>query len=220
VAVAERSQIRDGVRAILPLAVAVPAFGLSYGVLAAAAGMGELAPVVMSATTFAGSAQFAAASVLDAGGGAAAAIAAAILLNARYAPMSIAVAPGFDGPAWRRLLTSQLIVDESWALSARGGGRFDVPVLIGAGLVLYPLWVGSTAVGALAGDLVGDPDRLGLDAAFPALFLALLVPMVRTRRALAATLLGAAIAFALVPVTAPGVPIIAASAACLLGLRR
>jgi predicted branched-subunit amino acid permease len=134
--------------------------------------------------------------------------------------MSIAVAPGFDGPAWRRLLASQLIVDESWALSARGGGRFDVPVLIGAGLVLYPLWVGSTAVGALAGDLVGDPARLGLDAAFPALFLALLVPMVRTRRALAATLLGAGIAFALVPVTAPGVPIIAASAACLLGLRR
>src|ERR687896_345402 len=70
VAVGQRSQIRDGVRAILPLAVAVPAFGLSFGVLAAAAGMGELAPVVMSATTFAGSAQFAAASVLDASGGA------------------------------------------------------------------------------------------------------------------------------------------------------
>ena len=216
----ERSRVRDGVRAILPLAVAVPAFGLSFGVLATAAGMGKLAPVVMSATTFAGSAQFAAASVLDAEGTVAAAIAAAVLLNVRYAPMSIAVAPGFTGPCWRRLLESQLIVDESWALSVRGGGRFDVPVLLGAGLVLYPVWVLSTALGVLAGDLVGDPARLGLDAAFPALFLALLVPMVRTRRALAAALLGGAIALALIPVAAPGVPIIAASVACLLGWKR
>ena len=217
---ARRSQVRDGVRAILPLAVAVPAFGLSFGVLAVAAGMGKLAPVVMSATTFAGSAQFAVASVFEAEGGAAAALAAAVLLNARYAPMSIAVAPGFAGPWWRRVLESQLIVDESWALSARGGGRFDVPVLLGAGLVLYPAWVLSTALGVFAGNRVGDPDRLGLDAAFPALFLALLVPMIRSRRALAAALLGGAIAFVLVPVAAPGVPIVAASAACLLGLRR
>jgi predicted branched-subunit amino acid permease len=182
--------------------------------------MGTLAPVVMSATTFAGSAQFAAASVLDDDGGVAAAIAAAVLLNVRYAPMSIAVAPGFSGPWWRRLLASQLIVDESWAISARGGARFDVPVLLGAGLVLYPAWVLSTAVGTLAGDLIGDPARLGLDAAFPALFLALLVPMIRTRRALAAALLGGAIALALIPIAAPGVPIIAASVACVLGWRR
>ena len=215
-----RSRVRDGMRAILPLAVAVPAFGLSFGVLATAAGMGKLAAIVMSATTFAGSAQFAAASVLDADGTVAAAIVAAVLLNARYAPMSIAVAPGFAGPWWRRLLESQLIVDESWALAARGGGRFDVPVLIGAGLVLYPAWVLSTALGVLAGDLIGDPARLGLDAAFPALFLALLMPMIRTRRALAAALLGGAIALALIPVAAPGVPIIAASVACLLGWRR
>ena len=218
--VEHRSRVRDGVRAILPLAVAVPAFGLSFGVLATTAGMGKLAPVVMSATTFAGSAQFAAASVLDAEGTVAAAILAAVLLNVRYAPMSIAVAPGFSGPWWRRLLESQLIVDESWALAARGGGRFDVPVLIGASLVLYPAWVLSTALGVLAGDLVGDPSRLGLDAAFPALFLALLVPMIRTRRALAAALLGAAIALALIPIAAPGVPIIAASVACLIGWRR
>jgi len=220
VAVERRPRIRDGVRAVLPLALAVPAFGLSFGVLAAAAEMGTLAPVVMSATTFAGSAQFAAASVLDAEGGAAAAIAAAILLNARYAPMSIAVAPGFAGSPWRRLLESQLIVDESWALSARGGGRFDVPILLGAGLVLYPAWVLSTALGVLAGDLVGDPARLGLDAAFPALFLALVVPMIRTRRAVAAAATGGVIALVLIPLAAPGVPIIAASVACLLGWRR
>jgi 4-azaleucine resistance transporter AzlC len=198
---------------------AVIAFGLSFGVLARSAGMGLTAPIVMSATTFAGSAQFAAASTIG-GGGAVAAIAAAVLLNARYGPMSIAVAPWFTGPRWRRLLTAQLIVDESWALAARGGGRFDIAALVGAGLLLYPFWVASTALGVLGGDLLGDPDRLGLDAAFPALFLTLLVSQIRDRRALAAALAGGAIALVLTPVAAAGVPIIAASSACLLGLRR
>jgi 4-azaleucine resistance transporter AzlC len=196
----------------------VIAFGVSFGVLARTAGMGIAAPIAMSATTFAGSAQFAAASILD-GGSAGAAIAAAVLLNARYAPMSIATSPSFGGSRWSRLLSSQLIVDESWALSARGGGRFDMPALFGAGLLLYPFWVGSTALGVVGGDLLGDPERLGLDAAFPALFLALLVTQLRTRRALVVALAGGAIALALVPVASPGVPIVAASAACLLGLR-
>ena len=214
------SRYRDGARAVVPIAVAAVAFGVSFGVLARAAGLGIVAPVVMSATTFAGSAQFAATSILDDGGTVVAAILAAILLNARYAALSIAVAPGFAGPGWRRLLSAQLIVDESWAISARGGGRFDVRALIGAGLVLYPCWVGGTAVGAVAGDLITDPRRLGLDAAFPALFLALLVPLARSGRGLVAALLGAAIALALTPLVPAGVPIIAAAAACLIGLRQ
>jgi branched chain amino acid efflux pump len=212
--------MRRGARAVLPLAVAVVAFGVSFGVLARSAGLGVAAPVVMSATTFAGSAQFAVASIAEQAGGVLAAVAAALLLNARYAPMSIAVAPGFEGPRWRRLLSAQLIVDETWALSSRGDGRFDVPFLLGAGLVMYPCWVVSTAVGTLAGDLVGDPERLGLDAAFPALFLALLLTQLRSRRAVAVALAGGGIALALVPVAAAGVPIVAAAAACLLGLRR
>jgi 4-azaleucine resistance transporter AzlC len=214
------SGYRAGIRAALPLTIAVFAFGLSYGVLAQAAGMGSIAPVVMSATTFAGSAQFAVASVLEASGGVAAAVAAGLLLNARYAPMSIAAAPGFRGSVIRRFFAAQLIVDESWALASRGGGRFDVRFLLGAGTVLYPAWVLSTVVGVLAGDLVGEPERLGLDAAFPALFLALLVPMVRSRTALLAAVLGGTIALALIPLSSPGVPIIAASLACLVGLRR
>lgn len=212
--------MRAGARAISPLLPAVLAFGVSFGVLARAAGMGIAAPVVMSATTFAGSAQFAAASILGNAGTVAAAVVAAVLLNARYAPMSIAVGPGFAGPPWRRLFASQLIVDESWALSARGGGRFEVAVLLGAGLALYPVWVGGTAIGALAGEALGDPERLGLDAAFPALFLALLADRVESRRSVAAAALGGAIALALVPVAPAGVPIIAAAAACLIGLRR
>ena len=210
---------RHGVRAALPRAVAVLGFGASFGVLARAAGMGGLAPLVMSATTFAGSAQFAATSILGAGGGVAAAITAAVLLNARYAPIGVTVAPYLEGPWWRRFLHAQLVVDESWAIASEGHGRFNTKVLIGAGLTLYVAWVAGTALGIAFGNLIGDPARWGLDAAFPALFLALLVPQLRDRDAKVAAVLGAAIALALTPFTPAGVPIIAASAACLIGLR-
>ena len=215
---ASSSRYRDGLRAAVAVAATVWFFGASFGLVARGAGMGVLAPLVMSATTFAGSAQFAVTSILGGAGSAAAAIAAAVLLNARYAPISISVASLFRGPRLRRLLESQLIVDESWALAARGG-RFDRRILLGAGLLLYVSWVSGTAVGALAGDALGDPKDFGLDGAFPALFLALLVTQVRTRMAAGAALAGGAVALALIPVTPPGMPIVVASAACLLGLR-
>ena len=150
--------------------------------------MGTLASVVMSATTFAGSAQFAAASVLSAAGSVGAAATAAILLNARYVPIGISVASVLRGGPLRRLLEGQLVVDESWAFSRRRDGTFDRGVLIGAGLVLYTCWVTGTAAGALGGEALGDPDSLGLDAAFAALFLALLVLQINSRRAVVAAL--------------------------------
>jgi 4-azaleucine resistance transporter AzlC len=209
-----------GLRSAAAIAATVWFFGASFGLVARAAGMGAFAPLVMSATTFAGSAQFAATSILGTSAGTAAAVAAAVLLNARYAPISISVAPLFRGPRLRRLLESQLIVDESWALASRGDGRFDRRVLLGAGVLLYAAWVSGTAVGVVAGDALGDPKDLGLDGAFPALFLALLVPQLQARRAARAALLGAAIALALIPFTPAGVPIVAAGLACLVGLGR
>jgi 4-azaleucine resistance transporter AzlC len=220
VASAPALRYRDGVRAAVAVAATVWFFGASFGIVARAAGMGVAAPLVMSATTFAGSAQFAVASIFGTSGSAVAAIAAAVLLNARYAPISISVASLFHGRRLRRLAESQLIVDESWALAGRGDGRFDRRILLGAGLLLYVSWVSGTAVGMLAGKALGDPKDLGLDGAFPALFLALLVPQLRGPRAATAALLGAGIALVLIPVTPPGTPIVAASAACLLGLRR
>ncbi|MEX2613529.1 MAG: AzlC family ABC transporter permease [Gaiellaceae bacterium] len=212
-------RVRDGVRAAIPLAPGPFVFGLSFGVLAEAAGVGAVAAVVMSATTFAGAAQFAAVSVLDAGGTALAAIMAAVFLNARYAAISVSVASIFPGGRFRRLAESQLIVDESWALSGRSG-RFEWPILVGAGLLLYVLWVGSTALGTVVGGALEDPNALGLDAAFAVLFLALAVPYLRGRRALQAAALAAVITLALTPIAPAGVPIVAAAAACLLGLRR
>ena len=212
-----RGRYLEGARAIAPIGVAAFAFALSFGVLARTAGMGWAAPLVMSATTFAGSAQLAVASFLGDGGAAAAAIAAAVMLNARYVPISISVASRFESPLSRRLLEAQLIVDESWAVALRHRSGFDVRVLLGAGALLYLIWNAGTAVGVLLGDAVGDASRLGLDAAFPALFLALLVPQLRGRQELTAALLGGGIALALVPFTPAGVPIVAGAAGCLAG---
>jgi 4-azaleucine resistance transporter AzlC len=214
-----RPRVRDGVRAALPLAPGPFVFGLSFGVLAETSGMGAIAAVVMSATTFAGSAQFAVASILETGGTIAAAITAAVFLNARYAAISVSVASIFPGGRLRRFFESQLIVDESWALSGRSG-RFEWATLIGAGLLLYVLWVASTALGTLVGGALEDPDALGFDAAFAVLFLALAMPYLRERRALQAAALAAAITLVLTLLTPAGVPLVAAATACLLGLRR
>jgi 4-azaleucine resistance transporter AzlC len=216
-----RFELRRGAVTAVPLAIAVGLFGVSFGVLSVTTGgMGALPAIVMSATTFAGSAQFAAASILAGGGQPVAAIAAALLLNARYLPIGVSVARFLTGSPSVRFLKSQLVVDESWAIAAQGDGDFDAGRLIGAGIVLWLAWVGGTIVGVVGGEGLGDPAALGLDAAFPALFLALLASQLSSSRTVLAALLGGAIALGLTPFTPPGVPIIAAAAASLIGLTR
>jgi branched chain amino acid efflux pump len=226
--VTEERGYASGARAVVPLAIAVGAFGVSFGVLARAGGFDGAEAVVMSVTTFAGSAQFAAISVLSDRGTAAAAITAALLLNARYVPIGITVAPWLTGGFWSRLGHAHLTVDESWAIAAEGEGRFNPRVLFAAGAVIWLAWVLGTAVGVIFGNLVGDPNQLGFDAAFPALFLTLLVPQLRgvnlrrpfdvRSRPLLAAVGGAAISLALTPFVPAGVPIVAAVAACAVGL--
>jgi 4-azaleucine resistance transporter AzlC len=209
-----------GARAAAPLAIAVIAFGASFGMLARDAGMGVVAPILMSVTTFAGSAQFAVASVLDSGGAVAAAIVAAVLLNLRYLAIGVSIAPALRGPAPRRVAEAQLAVDESWAVAQRDG-RVDRGRLLGAGCVLMAAWVAGTAGGVLGGSALGDPADYGLDAMFPALFLALLVGQLDGRRARVSALAGASIALALTPLVPPGLPIVAAVLGALsaLGVR-
>jgi len=148
--------MRKGARVGAPLFPAAAALGASFGVLARTAHFDALAAIVMSATTFAGSAQIATVSVLGAGGGVAAAVAAALLLNVRYAPIGITVAQSFRGHVLKRFAQSQLVVDESWALAGGGTARFDRRVLLGVGGLLWVAWVGGTAVGALLGKAIGD----------------------------------------------------------------
>jgi predicted branched-subunit amino acid permease len=209
---------RAGLKAGVGFALAAFVLGVSFGVLAEPI-MGPAAPVVMSAVLFAGASQFGATAVLAAGGDAITAIAAGTMLNARFLPMGVAAATALHGSPLRRAVEGQAVVDASWALAVQGDGRFDRELLIGATIPQYPAWVGGTLIGVLGGSALGDPAALGLDAIFPAFFVGLLAAELSRPRALAVALLGGAIALALTPFLPPGLPVLLASAAALIGLR-
>jgi predicted branched-subunit amino acid permease len=209
---------QDGLKAGVGFGLAALLLGVSFGVIAEPL-MGPVAPVVMSAVLFAGASQFGATAVLAAGGDALTAIAAGTMLNARFLPMGVAAATALHGSPLRRAVEGQAVVDASWALAVQGDGRFDRELLIGATIPQYPAWVGGTLIGVLGGSALGDPAALGLDAIFPAFFVGLLAAELSRPRALAVAMLGGAIALALTPVLPPGLPVLLASAAALIGLR-
>jgi 4-azaleucine resistance transporter AzlC len=191
---------------------------MSFAVLAGQAGFTAAQTIVMSLVVFAGSAQFAALGVLAGGGTAVAAVTAGALLNSRFLAMGLAVAPHVRGPAVVRGAQGQLIVDSTWALAHREEGPFDRWMMLGNTSVQFVTWQLGTLIGAYAGGALGDIERFGLDAIFPTFFLALLIAELRNRRARWVALLGALIALALVPFAPPGVPILAAAAAALVGV--
>ena len=211
-------RMKEGFKAGLAFTIPTLALGASFGVLAEPV-MGPAAAIVMSVLVFAGAAQFASVTVLAAGGGVASAVSAGLLINARFLPMGLALAPALRGGSLRRAAEAQAMVDASWAIAQRGDGRFDRDVMLGATIPQAACWWTGTAIGALGGSLIGDPQTLGLDAMFPAFYLALLVGEMDLRTTLPSALLGAAIALCLVPFAPPGIPVVAASLAALLGLR-
>jgi 4-azaleucine resistance transporter AzlC len=215
-----REGFRRGLRAGVPFGVAALLLSGSFGVVAQDAGLSPLAAIVMSLIVFAGSAQFSAIAIIGQGGTVGAAIGAAALMNSRFLPMGAAFGPSLPGGPLKRAAQGQAVVDASWALAARGDGSFDRWMLFGASAVQYVAWQAGTIAGALWGDALGDPETLGLDAIYPAFFLALLLGEAHSRRALLVALLGAAIALALVPVAPAGVPVLMASLAALVGLTR
>jgi predicted branched-subunit amino acid permease len=201
---------RRGVRTVAPLAAAIGTLGVVFGYLARASGLSAGASIAMSVTTFAGSPQFAAISVFAAGGTIVAAVAAAAALATRFGAMSATAAPSLRGPFWKRVLLSQLVVDETWAVAYAGGKGFDRELLIGAGLTLYIVHVGSTALGAAFGNFLGEPQRWGVDAMSPALFIVLLAPRLDNRKAWLTVGTVAAVTVATIPLVPPGVPILVA----------
>lgn len=208
---------RAGLRAGVPVAVAAGLLALSFGVLARETGMPELAVIAFSVIVFSGSAQFAAIAILGQGGGVGAAGAAAAMMNSRFLPMGAALAPSLPGGPLARAAQGQAVVDASWAMAADGKGGFDRHFLFGLTAVQYVAWVLGTVIGALWGSVLGDPDALGLDAVYPAFFLALLLEELRDRRARLVAAGGALIALALVSVAPPGVPVLAAAVAAVAG---
>jgi predicted branched-subunit amino acid permease len=210
-----RQRRAAGIRRGLPFGLAVFAIAISFGVLARPV-MGSVAPIVMSVVVFSGAAQFGALAVLGAGGSASAAIAAGVLLNARYLAMGLALAPSLPGRVLVRAAFAMTTVDASWAAASRGDGTFDATYMVGASIPQYAGWVLGTVIGVVIGGAQHDPQALGLDALFPAFFVALLFEEARGRRRVAAACGGATIALALTPLLPPGLPILAAAAAAVL----
>jgi predicted branched-subunit amino acid permease len=218
-AAAPAASFRRGLRLGAPFAVAGGVVSVSFGLLAVDAGMSAGQAIAMSAIVFAGSAQFAAVSIAAAGGTLGAAIGAAALMNSRFLPMGAALGPSLPGGAMVRALQGQPVVDASWVQGNLGDGRFDRYVIFGSSAIQYVTWVSGTAVGALGGGAL-DARALGLDAIFPAFFLALLLPELRDRVSAAVAGVAALVALALVPLAPAGVPVLAASLVAFWGLRR
>ena len=213
-----RDAFAAGIRLGLGPAGAGFVLALSFGAEAEARGWGFALPVLFSALAFSGSAQFALLTALS-GGTIAAGIASAALINGRYLVMSVALNDSLRGSRLTRALQAQALVDASFVFAHRDDGRYDVSRLIGASLPQWVAWVLGTAVGARTAPSPDLIHELGLDVVFPAFFLVLaLDELRRSRRALAASLLGAGIAAALVLVTDPGYALLGATAAALIGL--
>lgn len=207
----DRNDLRDAVA----LAAAIGVIGASFGALAAAAGVPAPVTIGLSLLVFAGGSQFLAVAIVAAGGGAGAAVVAGLLLNARHLPFGLAVAP-IVGDRWpARLLGAHILIDESIAFArARGTGHRARVAYWLCGVLFFAFWNTGTVIGMLAGAAVPDPAAFGVDAAFPAGLLALLLPALARADARRVGLAAAAVAVALTPVLPAGLPVLVG----LLGL--
>ena len=208
------------VTASIVLGLAVGVFGISFGVLAVASGLTAAQACVMSLLVFTGASQFAVVGVIGAGGSTAAALGSALLLAARNGAYGLSLSSSLPGRLPTRLAAAHLVIDESTAMStAQRTPEAKRTGFWAAGAAVFVFWNIGTLLGALGGDAIGDPARYGLDAAFPAGFVALVVPHLRSLEGRLAAAIGVAVALVLVPVAPAGVPVLAASVAVLLGLR-
>jgi 4-azaleucine resistance transporter AzlC len=201
----DRSDLRDAVA----LAAAVGVVGMSYGALAAAAGVPPAIAVAMSVIVLAGASQFLVVAVVAAGGSPIAAVLGGLLLNARHLPYGLAMS-GVVADRWPgRLLGAHLLIDEVVAFArARGSGPRARAAYWVCGLALASFWLLGTVVGLLAGVAVPDPSLFGVDAAFPAALLALVMPGLKEADARRVGLAAAVIALAATPWMPPGLPVL------------
>ena len=211
-------RIRSITAASLTLGVAVGVFGISFGVGAVSAHATVLQACAISMLVFTGASQFSAVSVLLAGGSYASALGGALVLGARNGVYGVAMSPHLTGRLATRLVAAQLTIDESTSMAfAQAGGRTRRAAFWITGCSVYFFWNMGTLAGALAGEAI-DPQKFGLDAAFPAAFVAMVWPLLRGRRAVLAAALGMTVCLVLIPFTPIGVPILCAALAVLVGV--
>lgn len=212
--------LRPVITASATLGAAVGVFGISFGVGAVSAGATVLQACVMSLLVFTGASQFSAVSVIGAGGSVASAMSGALVLGARNGVYALTMGRRVRGNLGTRLVAAQLTIDESTAMSvAQTEPTAQRTAFWITGLAVYLFWNLGTLLGALLGSAV-DPTTFGLDAAFPAGFVYMVWPLLRTRRGRTAALVGAVSCLALVPVLPVGVPILCAALGVLVGVPR
>ena len=196
----------------LALGVAVGVFGVSFGVIAVGAGLSVPMACAMSLFVFTGATQFAAVSVIDSGGSPLSAVGSGLLLGLRHIGYGLSLDRTLPRERRRRLAAAQFLIDESTAMALAQPDPDDGRrAFWSAGLSVFVFWNAGTLVGAMFGSVLGDPATLGLDAVFPAAFLALIVPLLRERDGRLAAATGAVIATALVPLVAAGLQIVLAA---------
>ncbi len=197
--------------------MATGAYGISFGAIAVASGFTVLQACALSLLVFTGASQFALVGVAAAGGSPLSGAAAALLLGSRNTLYGLRLAPLLAWTGWRRAAASHLVIDESTAMAVNRDTRAAARTgFLSTGLAVFSLWNLATFGGALAGEQLGDPRTYGLDAAVGAAFLALLWPRLTDRRNQVVAALGTLVALSLVPVTAAGVPVLAAAGVALL----
>nr|WP_123307680.1 AzlC family ABC transporter permease [Cellulomonas sp. PhB143] len=210
-------QVRAAVRQALSVSVATGLYGVSFGALAVVAGLSVAQAAVLSLVMFSGGSQFALAGVVGAGGAPLSAILTATFLGVRNGLYGVRLGPLLVLHGWRRVLAAHLTIDESTAVAVAQPTRAAARAgfwWTGAGV--FVAWNVMVLLGALAGDLLGDPRAWGLDAAAAAAFLGLLWPRLATREVRLVVVVAVVVSAALVPVAPAGVPVLAAAAATVL----
>jgi predicted branched-subunit amino acid permease len=208
-----RAVIRDS----LGVGIATGLYGTSFGAVAVASGLSVAQTCALSVVMFTGASQFALVGVLAAGGTPLASALTALLLGTRNTLYGLRVGPLLGWRGGRRVAAAQLLIDETTAMSLNRPDRSLARVgFLATGLSIFVLWNVFTLLGAVAGEALGDPETYGLDAAVGAAFLALLWPRLSDSVNRVVAVAAAALALALVPVTAAGVPVLAAGGVALL----
>ena len=208
-----RAIVRDG----LGVGLATGLYGVSFGAVSVAAGLSVLQTCVLSLLMFTGASQFAFVGVIAAGGAPVSGAVTALLLGTRNTLYGLKLAPLLQLHGWRRPAAAQVVIDESTAMAiTRDSTAAARTGFVSTGVAVFCLWNLFTFVGAIAGNLIGDPRTYGLDAAVGAAFLALLWPRLADRRNRVIAACAAGIALVSVPLTSAGVPVLVAGGVALL----
>lgn len=208
-----RAVIRDG----LGVGVATGLYGVSFGAVSVASGLSVPQTCVLSLVMFTGASQFAFVGVVAAGGALWSGALTALMLGTRNTLYGLKLTPLLAFRGWRRAAAAHLVIDESTAMSVTRDSRDLARTgFVTTGVAVFALWNLFTLVGAVAGNLIGDPRDYGLDAAVGGAFLALLWPRLADPRNRVIAVSAAAVALGVVPVTAAGVPVLVAGGVALL----